>query len=237
MKLWNPAAFFISLIMSIVMAVIFGMFVPSLMGLQGLEPDLCLYMWPLRWVTAYLLINIIIYPIGFGLAEKIFPFNPNRDGMGLWNPAAFFISLMMSFIMAAIFGLPMGLPADLLFYMWLLRWVTAYLLINILVIFSVLVECVLFAWIFKAEKLIDFMNRRSKGLKLGKWWLVQVKYIIPILLIVILFGGLHEILAIKTAESLIVVTVLILILIILSVIFTLMKARTKEWFETKERIN
>ena len=43
MKLWNPAAFFISLIMSMVMAIIFGMFVPSVMGLQGLEPDLCLY--------------------------------------------------------------------------------------------------------------------------------------------------------------------------------------------------
>ena len=133
MKLWNPAAFFISLIMSMVMAIIFGMFVPSVMGLQGLEPDLCLYMWPLRWVTAYLLINIIIYPIGFGLAEKVFHFNPDRDGMGLWNPAAFFLSLMMSFIMAAIFGLPMGLPVDLLFTMWPLRWVTAYLLINIIV--------------------------------------------------------------------------------------------------------
>ena len=76
MKLWNPAAFFISLMMSMIMAIIFGMFVPSLMGLHGLEADLCLYMWPLRWVTAYLLINIIVYPIGFLLAKKVFGFNP-----------------------------------------------------------------------------------------------------------------------------------------------------------------
>ena len=76
MKLWNPAAFFISLMMSMIMAVIFGMFVPSLLGLQRLEPDLCLYMWPLRWITAYLLINIIIYPIGFYLANKVFGFDP-----------------------------------------------------------------------------------------------------------------------------------------------------------------
>ena len=133
MKLWNPAAFFISLIMSMVMAVIFGILVPSFIGLQRLEWDLCLYMWPLRWLTAYLLINIIVYPIGFGLAEKVFNFNPDRDGMGLWNPAAFFISLIMSFVMAAIFGLPMGLPADMFFYLWPLRWATAYLLINIIV--------------------------------------------------------------------------------------------------------
>ena len=133
MRLWNPAAFFISLMMSIIMPVIFGIAVPHAIGLPGLEIDLCLYMWPLRWVTAYLLINIIVYPIGFGLAEKVFNFNPERDGMGLWNPAAFFISFMMTFIMPAIFALPMGLSIDLLFYMWPLRWVAAYLLINIVV--------------------------------------------------------------------------------------------------------
>ena len=75
MKLWNPAAFFISLIMSMVMAAIFGILFPSFIGLQGLEWDLCLHMWPLRWVTAYLLINIIVYPIGSGLGEKVFGFD------------------------------------------------------------------------------------------------------------------------------------------------------------------
>lgn len=133
MRLWNPAAFFISLMMSMIMAVIFGMFVPSLLDIPGLDWYTCLTLWPVRWVTAYLLINIIIYPIGFSLAEKVFHFNPDRDGMGLWNPAAFFISLMMSFIMAAIFGLTMGMPIDMLFYLWPVRWLTAYLLINIVI--------------------------------------------------------------------------------------------------------
>jgi len=126
MRLWNPAAFFISLMMSFIMAAIFGL--PMGMSVESL-----FLLWPVRWVTAYLLINIIIYPIGFGLADKIFHFNPDRDGMGLWNPAAFFISLMMSFIMAAIFGLPMGMPFEYLFYLWPARWVTAYLLINIVI--------------------------------------------------------------------------------------------------------
>ena len=133
MRLWNPAAFFISLMMSMIMAIIFGMFVPYILNIPGLEWDLCLILWPVRWATAYLLINIIIYPIGFELAEKVFHFNPDRDGMGLWNPAAFFISLMMSFIMAAIFGLPMGMPVEFLFYLWPVRWIPAYLLINIVI--------------------------------------------------------------------------------------------------------
>ena len=99
---------------------------------------------------------------------------------------------------------------------------------NILVIFSVFVECILFAWIFKAERLIDFMNGRSKTFKLGNWWLAHVKYIIPAILVVIWFGGLGELLRILTG--------LVLILVIFSVIFTRLPAKSKEWFETQERI-
>ena len=107
---------------------------------------------------------------------------------------------------------------------------------NILIIFSVFVECILFAWVFKAEKLIAFMNSRSKVFKLGKWWLAQVKYLIPILLVVIWFGGGGELLGLKTTDSMIIVTVNVLILIIFSVIFTRLPAKTEEWFKTEERI-
>ena len=61
---------------------------------------------------------------------------------------------------------------------------------NIVVIISVFVECIIFAWIFKAEKLIGFLNNRSKTIKIGKLWLIQIKYIIPFILIVIWIGGL-----------------------------------------------
>ena len=107
---------------------------------------------------------------------------------------------------------------------------------NIVIILSVFVECILFAWVFKAEKLIDFMNGRSKHFKLGKWWLSHVKYIIPILLVVIWFGGLYELVAMKTTESLIILIVLGLILIISSLIFSLAPAKSEEWFKTEERI-
>lgn len=108
---------------------------------------------------------------------------------------------------------------------------------NVVVIFSVIIECILFAWIFKAERLIDFMNGRSKNFKLGRLWLLQVKYIIPILLIAIWFGGLYELSAMKTTESVMILIVLTLILIISSVIFTLLPAKSEDWFKTEERIN
>lgn len=107
---------------------------------------------------------------------------------------------------------------------------------NICTILSVFVECLLFAWVFKAEKLIDFMNSRSKTLKIGNWWLVHIKYIIPMILIAIWIGGIGGVLTFTTPDSLIVLTVLTLILIISSVAFTLYPAKSKDWFETEERI-
>ncbi len=107
---------------------------------------------------------------------------------------------------------------------------------NIVIIFSVFVECVLFAWVFKAERLIDFLNNRSKTLKLGKWWIWHVKYIIPILLVIIWFGGLYELLGVKTTESGLILLVLALILVIISLIFTLLPAKSKDWLKTEDRI-
>ena len=108
---------------------------------------------------------------------------------------------------------------------------------NIVVIFSVIFECILFAWVFKAEKLIEFLNSRSKSLKLSKLWLVDVKVIIPLLLVVIWFGGLYELMKMKTTDSIIILIVLSSALVISSLIFTLLPSKSKKWFETEERIN
>ena len=107
---------------------------------------------------------------------------------------------------------------------------------NIAIILSVFIECILFAWIFKAERLIEFMKSRSKTFKLGKWWLIHVKYIIPILLTIIWFGGIYELMKLKSTESLIVLITLTLILIISSAILTILPYKSNDWFKTEERI-
>ena len=108
---------------------------------------------------------------------------------------------------------------------------------NIVIIFSVIVECILFSWIFKAKKLIKFLNSMSKSFKISKLWLAEVKVIIPILLVVIWFGGLYELMSVKSTDSIIILIVLTLILVISSIIFTLLPSKSKKWFETEDRIN
>ena len=107
---------------------------------------------------------------------------------------------------------------------------------NIVVILSVFVECIIFAWVFKADRLIDFLNDRSGSIKIGKVWLFMVKYIIPILLIVIWVGGMIDILAVDSIEYIVVFAILGVILIASSILFTVLPAKTEEWFKTGERI-
>ena len=108
---------------------------------------------------------------------------------------------------------------------------------NIVIIFSVFIECMLFAWVFKAERLLVFLNARSNSLKLSKWWLLHVKYIIPFLLIVIWFGGLYEIIKLATTEYVAIIAFLTAVLLIFSFIFTRMAPKSDEWYETEERIS
>jgi len=55
---------------------------------------------------------------------------------------------------------------------------------NILILFCIIIECFIFAWVFRARRAIQPLNERSKTLKVGTWWIVIVKYILPIFTVV-----------------------------------------------------
>ena len=80
------------------------------------------------------------------------------------------------------------------------------------------------------------VNSKSRILKIGKWWTLMVRYIIPIVLIVIWFGGLYEIIITETTEHLIILISLTLFSLIMSLIFTKLPARTDSWLKVDERI-
>ena len=56
---------------------------------------------------------------------------------------------------------------------------------QIAILIGVIFECIVFAWIFKAENIISKLNAKSKSIKLGKWWLVVVKYVLPIFIAIV----------------------------------------------------
>ena len=107
---------------------------------------------------------------------------------------------------------------------------------QIALLFGVIVECILFAWIFKAEKLVNFLNERSKTIKLGKWWLIIVKYVLPIFISIIWIGGLIDVAGSGSYNQLNFTLVSAIILVIATLILTVLPSKNPEWNEGDERV-
>jgi len=102
--------------------------------------------------------------------------------------------------------------------------------------FGVILECIIFAWIFKAEKLIDFLNSKSKSLKLGKWWILVVKFVLPIFVAIVWIGGMFDVINNGTTDQLIFTVISAAILLIVTLIFTVLPAKNPDWDKAEERV-
>ncbi len=117
----------------------------------------------------------------------------------------------------------------------LLGYVDTYIN-QIAILFGVIVECNLFAWTFNCETLIPALNERSRSLKLGKWWLYIVKYILPLFISIVWIGGVYDIIMTGSMAELYAFVILTAILAILTAVFTKIPATNPEWDDTESRL-
>ena len=107
---------------------------------------------------------------------------------------------------------------------------------QIALLLGIIFECIIFAWIFKAEKLIDFLNSRSKTIKLGKWWVIIVKYILPIFILIVWIGGMMDVIKSSTFEQLVFTVISAAVLLIGTLVLTILPAKNPDWENYEERI-
>ena len=107
---------------------------------------------------------------------------------------------------------------------------------QIAILFGVILECIIFAWIFKAEKFIDFLNSKSRTIKLGKWWLLIVKYILPIFISIVWIGGMFDVIKNASFDQMLFTILAAAILLITTLVFTVLPAKNSEWENTEERV-
>jgi NSS family neurotransmitter:Na+ symporter len=107
---------------------------------------------------------------------------------------------------------------------------------QIAILIGVIFECIIFAWIFKAENIIPKLNAKSKSIKLGKWWLVVVKYVLPIFIAIVWVGGILEVISSGSMLELAILAILTVILFGATFIFTKLPAKSGEWDEVKQRL-
>ena len=107
---------------------------------------------------------------------------------------------------------------------------------QIAILIGVIFECIIFAWIFKAENIIPKLNAKSKSIKLGKWWLVVVKYVLPIFIAIVWVGGILEVISSGSMLELAILAILTIILLGATFIFTKLPVKSGEWDEVKQRL-
>ena len=99
---------------------------------------------------------------------------------------------------------------------------------NYALLFAVLLECIIFGWIYKFDELIETLNNNS-SIKVGKTWKTVIKYILPICIFGLWAQGL---LATIGSDSLSTTIMLILtvVLIIVPIIFAKLPAINKDYY-------
>ncbi|WP_296890177.1 sodium-dependent transporter [uncultured Methanobrevibacter sp.] len=103
-------------------------------------------------------------------------------------------------------------------------------------LFCIVLECILFAWIYKAENLVDFLNSRSKHIKIGRTWLLIVKFVLPFFIMIIWIGGMSSVFNEYSQDKTIITISTALLLFAVSLYLTLKKPTNPEWDEVNERV-
>ena len=96
-----------------------------------------------------------------------------KDKFGWSNLKANFIVSGASFTIGLLFISGSGLY-------WL--DIVDYFMNHFGLIFACLIECIVFAWIYKIDKIKDHINSLH-GMKVGKFWIVMIKYVSPLVLL------------------------------------------------------
>ena len=100
---------------------------------------------------------------------------------------------------------------------------------NFALLFAVLLECIIFGWIYKFDELIETLNNNSK-LQVGKTWKTVIKYILPICITGLWIQGIYSTIINADGLSLTVMGILTVILIVIPFIFAKMPALNKDYY-------
>ena len=101
---------------------------------------------------------------------------------------------------------------------------------NFALLFAVLLECIIFAWIYDFDELIKTLNDNSR-LQVGKDWKMVIKYVLPICIFFLWAQGSYYTLTTTDFTSINIRVLLLIILIIAPIILTKIPARNKNFFK------
>ena len=103
---------------------------------------------------------------------------------------------------------------------------------NFALLFAVLLECIIFGWIYKFDDLIDTLNQHS-SIKVGKTWKAVIKYILPICIGGLWIQGIYSTISTADGLSISIMGILTVVLIVVPIIFAKLPAINKNYYKVE----
>jgi NSS family neurotransmitter:Na+ symporter len=100
---------------------------------------------------------------------------------------------------------------------------------NFALLFAILLECLIFGWIYKFDDLIETLNNNS-SIKVGKTWKAVIKYILPICIFGLWAQGVYSTISTADGLSLTIMAILTILLIVVPFIFAKLPAINKDYY-------
>ena len=100
---------------------------------------------------------------------------------------------------------------------------------NFALLFAILLECIIFGWIYKFDDLIETLNENST-IKVGKLWKTVIKYILPICIAGLWIQGIFSTVSDADSLSMTVMIILTILLIVVPIIFAKLPAINKDYY-------
>ncbi|MBE6499415.1 MAG: sodium-dependent transporter [Methanobrevibacter thaueri] len=101
---------------------------------------------------------------------------------------------------------------------------------NFALLFAILLECIIFGWIYDFDELIKTLNENSK-IQVGKLWKIVIKFILPLCIFFLWAQGAYSTITSADSVSITIMIILTVVLIVVPIIFAKLPARNKHFFD------
>lgn len=93
---------------------------------------------------------------------------------------------------------------------------------------TMIIECIIFGWIYGLDKLLVKINEGSK-IKLGNWWKFIIKFFIPFVVGILWIKGNIDTFTNSNLIQIIIQLILLIVLILIPIILTKLPSKSKDY--------
>lgn len=104
---------------------------------------------------------------------------------------------------------------------------------NFALLFGVLLECIIFGWIYNFDNLVETLNNHST-IQMDPFWPIIIKYILPICIFCLWAQGVYSTILTGDHTSHMVMLGLSVVLFVVPIIFTLLPAKNEDYYKPLE---